>query len=69
MKKIFPLCLIVALLIGGVAFVPASRANAQTAGLVSSILSRMERNGGTAVIRSEIGDGTEVELVLPRTPA
>ena len=44
MKKTFPLCLIVALLVGGVAFVPASRANAQTAGLVSSILSRMERN-------------------------
>src|SRR3989442_8308439 len=43
-KKIFPLCLTVTLLVGGVAFVPASRANAQTAGLVSSILSRMERN-------------------------
>ena len=44
LKKIFPLCLIVAVLVGGVAFVPASRANPQTAGLVSSILSRMEHN-------------------------
>ncbi len=42
MKKFFPLCLTVALLVGGV--VPASHANGQTAGLVSSILSRMERN-------------------------
>jgi outer membrane lipoprotein-sorting protein len=44
MKKIFPLVLVVALLGGGMAFVPASRASGQTAGLVSSILSRMEKN-------------------------
>ena len=44
MKKVFPLCLSIALLVSAVVFIPASGTNAQTAGLVSSILSRMERN-------------------------
>jgi outer membrane lipoprotein-sorting protein len=43
-KKIFPLFLVVASLVAGGTFIPASRANGQTAGLVSSILGRMEKN-------------------------
>ena len=35
-------------------------------GIADSILWRMERHGGKAVIRSEPGQGTEVELVMPR---
>jgi signal transduction histidine kinase len=35
-------------------------------GIADSILWRMERHGGKAVIRSEPGNGTEVELVMPR---
>lgn len=44
MKKLIPLCLLVALFMSGVASLPASGVNAQTPGLVSSMLSRMERN-------------------------
>jgi signal transduction histidine kinase len=29
----------------------------------------VERLGGTAVVRSAVGEGTEVELVLPRQAA
>src|SRR5918992_448023 len=43
MKKLVPLCLLIAL-VSGVVFLPASGANAQTAGLVSSLFSRMDRN-------------------------
>jgi outer membrane lipoprotein-sorting protein len=43
MRKLLPLCLI-ALLVSGFAFLPAAPANAQTAGLVSSIFSRMDKN-------------------------
>jgi len=35
-------------------------------GLRDSVTGRLERLGGKAVIRSAAGDGTEVELVLPR---
>ena len=35
-------------------------------GIAESIHGRMQRNGGTAVIRSVPGEGTEVELSLPR---
>jgi signal transduction histidine kinase len=34
-------------------------------GIAESIVGRMERHGGTAVIRSAPGEGTEVELRLP----
>jgi len=35
-------------------------------GIAESIRARMQRNGGTAVVRSVPGEGTEVELSLPR---
>ena len=35
-------------------------------GISDSIVGRMNRHGGKAVIRSEPGQGTEVELVMPR---
>lgn len=37
-------------------------------GLRDSVVGRMERNGGTAVVRSTPGEGTEVRLRMPRTP-
>jgi signal transduction histidine kinase len=36
-------------------------------GIAESIRARMARHGGTATIRSAPGQGTEVELVMPRT--
>jgi signal transduction histidine kinase len=38
-------------------------------GLRDSVRGRLERLGGTAVVRSQVGEGTEVELVLPRAAA
>jgi signal transduction histidine kinase len=38
-------------------------------GLAESIEGRMARAGGSATIASTPGEGTEVELVLPRRPA
>jgi signal transduction histidine kinase len=38
-------------------------------GLRDSVSGRLERLGGTATVRSEPGEGTEVELVLPRQAA
>jgi signal transduction histidine kinase len=38
-------------------------------GLTESIEARMQRAGGTATIVAEPGEGTEVELTLPRRPA
>jgi signal transduction histidine kinase len=35
-------------------------------GIADSIIGRMDRHGGKAAIRSELGEGTEVELVMPR---
>jgi signal transduction histidine kinase len=34
-------------------------------GVRGSIIGRMQRHGGRAVIRSAVGDGTEVRLSLP----
>ena len=34
-------------------------------GIVESIRGRMERHGGKAVVRSSVGEGTEVELQMP----
>lgn len=44
MKKFVPLTLTVALLVSAVAFLPVSPASAQIPGLVSSAISRMEKN-------------------------
>jgi signal transduction histidine kinase len=38
-------------------------------GLAESIEGRMARAGGTATITTSPGEGTEVELVLPRRQA
>ena len=38
-------------------------------GLAQSIRGRMERHGGTATVRSQPGEGTEVELTVPVTAA
>jgi signal transduction histidine kinase/phage shock protein PspC (stress-responsive transcriptional regulator) len=38
-------------------------------GLRDSVQGRLTRVGGTAVVRSAVGEGTEVELVLPREAA
>jgi signal transduction histidine kinase len=38
-------------------------------GLRDSVQGRLTRAGGTAVVRSAVGEGTEVELVLPREAA
>ena len=35
-------------------------------GIADSIIGRMDRHGGKAVVHSEPGQGTEVELVMPR---
>ena len=35
-------------------------------GIADSIVGRMDRHGGKAVVHSEPGQGTEVELVMPR---
>ncbi|HEV2904876.1 MAG TPA: hypothetical protein VGW32_07510, partial [Pyrinomonadaceae bacterium] len=44
MKKFVPLILSVALLVSAVAFLPTSPASAQIPGLVSSAISRMDKN-------------------------
>jgi signal transduction histidine kinase len=44
------------------AAVPADRK-----GLAESVLARMERRGGSAMVRSTPGEGTEVVLTMPRT--
>ena len=38
-------------------------------GIAESVRARMTRHGGTAVIRSSPGQGTEVELIMPRAGA
>jgi signal transduction histidine kinase len=50
----------------GKGFDPAAVASDRR-GIADSIHGRMERSGGTAVISSEPGGGTEVQLVLPMT--
>jgi signal transduction histidine kinase len=37
-------------------------------GIADSIVGRIERNGGTATIVSAVGEGTDVEISLPRWP-
>ena len=49
----------------GAGFEPAAVA-ADRYGLAQSVVGRMERNGGTAKVRSTPGEGTEVELEVPR---
>jgi signal transduction histidine kinase len=44
--------------------VPADRK-----GLAESIRARMARRGGSATVRSTLGQGTEVSLVMPRPAA
>ena len=36
-------------------------------GLRQSVIGRMERHGGTAVVRSVAGEGTEIQLEMPRS--
>jgi signal transduction histidine kinase/phage shock protein PspC (stress-responsive transcriptional regulator) len=38
-------------------------------GLADSVIGRMQRHGGTAIVRSAPGEGTEVELRMERVPA
>ncbi len=46
----------------------AERIAGDRKGISESIRGRMQRHGGTAVIRSVPGEGTEVELSVPRRP-
>ena len=36
-------------------------------GLRQSVIGRMERHGGTAAVRSGAGEGTEIQLEMPRS--
>jgi signal transduction histidine kinase len=49
----------------GTGFDPAA-VPADRFGLAQSVIGRMERNGGTAAVRSVPGEGTEVHLEMPR---
>jgi signal transduction histidine kinase len=49
----------------GAGFDPAG-VPADRFGLAQSVIGRMERNGGTAAVRSVPGEGTEVHLEMPR---
>jgi signal transduction histidine kinase/phage shock protein PspC (stress-responsive transcriptional regulator) len=49
----------------GVGFDPAAVAGDRQ-GLRRSIVERLERNGGTATVRTAPGEGTEIELCVPR---
>lgn len=44
MRKLFPVCLSLALLVSSLAFLPAPSVNGQIPGLVSAAISRMEKN-------------------------
>jgi signal transduction histidine kinase len=48
----------------GAGFDPAL-VTADRFGLAQSVIGRMERNGGSAVVRSAVGEGTEVRLEAP----
>jgi signal transduction histidine kinase len=50
----------------GCGFDPDS-VSADRKGLAESIRARMARRGGTATVRSSLGEGTEVGLTMPRT--
>jgi signal transduction histidine kinase/phage shock protein PspC (stress-responsive transcriptional regulator) len=49
----------------GVGFDPSESVPGRR-GIVESIRGRLERSGGRAVVQSEPGEGTEVQLMLPR---
>lgn len=49
----------------GAGFDPAA-VSGDRQGIAKSIRGRMERHGGTATVRSSVGSGTEVRLVMPR---
>lgn len=51
----------------GVGFDPAEVADDRQ-GIRRSIIERLERHGGRAVVRSRPGEGTEVELAVPHRP-
>ncbi|MGH8974565.1 MAG: ATP-binding protein [Acidimicrobiia bacterium] len=51
----------------GVGFDPAA-VPPDRRGLADSVLGRVRRAGGTAEVRSTPGDGTEIELSVPRAP-
>jgi signal transduction histidine kinase/phage shock protein PspC (stress-responsive transcriptional regulator) len=38
-------------------------------GLRQSVIGRMERHGGSAAVRSVAGEGTEIQLEMPRSPS
>ena len=52
----------------GAGFVPDAVAPDRR-GIAESIKGRMARHGGTAVVRTSLGQGTEVELSVPRAAA
>jgi signal transduction histidine kinase len=52
----------------GSGFDPAGVA-ADRRGIADSIVGRMERHGGTAVVNSRLGAGTEIVMRLPRKPS
>jgi signal transduction histidine kinase len=52
----------------GTGFDP-DRVAADRRGIADSIVGRMERHGGTAVVNSRPAGGTEVVMRLPRKPA
>jgi signal transduction histidine kinase len=52
----------------GAGFDPGS-VPADRRGIADSIVRRMERHGGSAEVRSEVGQGTEIVLRLPKAPA
>ena len=51
----------------GIGFDPAA-VPADRHGINDSIIGRVERVGGTAVVESNLGVGTEVEIRIPRRP-
>jgi signal transduction histidine kinase len=50
----------------GRGFDPAAGAPGDRRGIADSIEARMLRYGGTAAVRSSVGEGTEVELHMRR---
>jgi signal transduction histidine kinase len=57
--------LLVAVRDRGRGFEPATGVGPACRGIADSIVGRMRGQGGTAAIRSAVGQGTEVELRLP----
>lgn len=43
--------------------------NGDRRGIADSIVGRLTRHGGTAIVNSEVGEGTEVQLTMPREGA